>query len=78
MEFAHKQIGTHYDFLCIAGILFKHDWNSPKHTICSLLAQAISQAALRPIIRVPVSMDRITPRDLWISPLLEPLGAQHA
>jgi uncharacterized protein YycO len=65
-SFAQAQVGKPYDFGAIAGLVVDRDWRDTSKWFCSeLVAAAFEQA--EPLLRVPDSVDRITPRDLLLS-----------
>lgn len=73
-SFAKAQIGKAYDVGAIMGILAHRDWQCPDKWECvELVAAAFEQGGV-PLIRVPGNVDRITPRDLLMSVLLQPVS----
>jgi uncharacterized protein YycO len=73
MSFANAQIGKAYDMTAIAGIVFHRDWRNKNQWFCSELVAAAFEQAL-PLLNVPSSVDRITPRDLLLSLRLRATG----
>ena len=70
MDFAHAQIGKGYDFTAIEGILAHQDWRCPDRWFCSELVCAACEAAGLYLLRVSDNVNSVTPRDLYMSPLL--------
>jgi uncharacterized protein YycO len=70
MNWFHAQIGKPYDFLAIAGMPFRQDWRSDKRWFCSELVAAGFQQAGVELLDVD-HLNRVTPRDLYLSPLLK-------
>jgi hypothetical protein len=65
-SFAQSQLGKAYDTGAIAGLMAHRDWRDPDKWFCSeLVAAAFEQAV--PLLRIPDSVDRVTPRDLLLS-----------
>jgi uncharacterized protein YycO len=69
-KFLFAQIGKPYDWRSIVGFTVKRDWKAPDSWFCSELIAAAFDAADLPLIRGEVN--RVTPRDLTLSPLLLP------
>lgn len=70
MNWLHAQIGKPYDYLAIAGMPFRQDWQNDSRWFCSeLVAAAFAQAGV-PLLDAD-HYNRITPRDLYLSPLLK-------
>lgn len=68
-DFALTQISKPYDWGAVIGLgmPFPRNWHSPNQWFCSeLIAESLLRAGF-PIVRE--SSDRITPRDLLLSPL---------
>lgn len=68
--FLRAQIGKPYDFTAILGLLARRDWQNEDKWFCSELIAAACAAAGSPLVRE--LQDRITPRDLLISPRILP------
>lgn len=69
-SFAKAQVGKAYDTGAIAGLLAHRDWRDPDKWFCSELVAAAFELAV-PLLRIPDSVDRVTPRDLLLSVRLE-------
>lgn len=70
MEFLYKQVGKPYDTTALLGILAdQRDWQEEDSWFCSELIAAAFQQVGRPLVRDDVS--RVTPADLYKSPLLK-------
>ncbi len=74
MAVAMTQIGKPYDFRGCLGIGLHRDWQDEGYWFCSELVTWVCLKAGFPILRVD-HVDRITPRDLLLSPHLIPV--QH-
>jgi uncharacterized protein YycO len=73
VRFCLSQIGKAYDFLGLASFLFYKQLQSDSRWFCSELAYvAYKQAGIR--LQRRVKQDFISPRDLYISPLLKPIA----
>lgn len=70
LGYAHAQVGKPYDFLDIVGILTHRDWRSPKRWICSELVAAAFEKGGFPLLNAGEAVNRITPRDIYLSPYL--------
>lgn len=71
---ARSQVGRPYDWAGVLGVALHRDWREADSWFCSeLIAWAFAQAG-RPILRSD-TVNRITPRDLLLSPLLRPVAA---
>lgn len=71
MSFARRQLLKPYDARGALGIAFRRDWQEPDAWFCSeLVAAALAHAGVH-IARV--DQWRVTPQDLWQSPLLRVL-----
>lgn len=64
-------IGSPYDVADIAGILFHQNWSEKGHFICSVFVAKILIEAGIPVLRITGAIDSITPRDVYISPMLD-------
>lgn len=71
LGFANAQLGKGYDTEAIAGLVSHHDWRNPDKWFCSELVTAAFEQAF-PLLHVPNSVNRITPRDVLLSVLLLP------
>lgn len=70
MNWLHNQIGKPYDYLAVAGMPFRKDWRSDERWFCSeLVAAAFAQAGAE--LLDADQFNRVTPRDLYLSPLLK-------
>lgn len=69
-EFAHSQVGKPYDHLGICNLFLQRNWKEEDSWFCSELIAAAFEHAEYPLLNVPNS-DRVTPRDLTLSPLLK-------
>lgn len=68
-DYLLMQIGKKYDFKAIARFLTRRDQRDNEKWFCSeLVAAAFNMAEVRLLARIPDS--HVSPRDLWISPLL--------
>ena len=71
IESALGCVGDEYDVRNIAGILFHQDWAEKGHYICSVfVAEKLINSGVH-ILRVTDKLPSITPRDVYMSPLLE-------
>ena len=71
MAYARGMIGTPYNFKDIAGLLFHHNWSTPKRVICSMFVLQCFQAAGIQLLNVlPQYSNLVTPDTLHLSPLL--------
>ena len=69
LDYALAQIGKPYDWSCIAGIALHRDWRDERAWICSELVAAAFEEGAIPLLRAD-ELNRITPRDLLLSPRL--------
>lgn len=70
MQWLQSQIGKPYDFLAVAGMPFRQDWRNDNRWFCSeLIAAAFQQAGVE--LLDTDQLNRVTPRDLYLSPLLK-------
>ena len=73
VRFCFSQIGKPYDFVGLASFLFYKKLQNDEKWFCSELAYiAYKQAGIR--LQRRVKQDFISPRDLYISPLLKPIA----
>jgi uncharacterized protein YycO len=70
MAWFYNQIGKPYDFMAIAGMPFRSDWNNDKRWFCSELIAAGFEYINTPLLNAQ-QLNRVTPRDLYLSPLLK-------
>ena len=75
-EEAKNQLGTPYDWAAIIGIAIHRDWAQTDHWICSEFQLWLSAIVGKPLLNAP-KLDRITPRDLLLSPLLMKKYSNH-
>lgn len=71
VDWACDQVGRPYDWHAIYGMAFRQDWHDPRHWFCSELWAAAFEAVGVPLLNA-AHLDRVTPRDLRLSPLLRP------
>ena len=71
IAFAKTQLGKPYDYSGCFGILIHHDMHEMNHWFCSEFVDWVSKQTGTPLVRSD-HLDRITPRDLLLSPLLKP------
>lgn len=75
MAWATSQIGKGYDWLAIAALPLHRDWRSEEDWYCSeFVAEAFEQAGY-PILAPGTAITKVTPRDVALSPLLQPCAA---
>jgi uncharacterized protein YycO len=70
VQWAASQVGKPYDWSAIYGIIFRRDWHKPTAWFCSELVQNGSEVGGDPFLVDGGQIDRITPRDLELSPKL--------
>lgn len=63
------QVGKPYDWSAIFGMAFDRDWHSEDSWFCSELVAAAFERSGYPILRISQE-NRVTPRDISISPML--------
>lgn len=68
----NAQIGKPYDWSAIYGMAFNRDWHSENSWFCSELVAAAFEQSGYPLLRIGQE-NRVTPRDISISPLLSPI-----
>ena len=71
LDLAKSQIGKPYDWAAIMGMVARHDWQDKNAWFCSELIAWCFQQAGFPLLRSQ-QLQRITPRDLLLSPYLTP------
>ena len=72
VKFSLSQIGKSYDFIGLASFLVYKELQNDDRWFCSELAYvAYKQAGVRLVRRV--KQDFVSPRDLYISPMLKPI-----
>lgn len=69
MTYLYAQVGKPYDFGAIAGMLVRRDWKNDSKWFCSELVIA-SFAACGVYLLNTSMMNRISPRDLYMTPML--------
>jgi uncharacterized protein YycO len=73
---AKSQIGTPYDWLSIVNFVVHRNWRKTNSWFCSeLVAWAFEQGGL-PLLNPRVEVNRITPEDILLSPLLKQVVAR--
>lgn len=72
LEKIASQIGKPYDWRGVFGLWLKRDWQENDSWFCSELVAWAFKEAGKPLLRTE-HLERITPRDLLLSPYLEPL-----
>lgn len=70
VQWAKLQIGRPYDWTAIYGMGFRQDWHRDDKWFCSELVEGAFSNAGMPLVQDGGLLDRITPRDLLLSPLL--------
>jgi uncharacterized protein YycO len=69
MSYLYDQVGKPYDFGAIAGMMVRRDWKNESKWFCSELV--IASFAVNGVDLLNTStMNRISPRDLYMTPLL--------
>jgi uncharacterized protein YycO len=71
---ARTMLGRPYDWRGIFGFAFRRDWHADNSFFCSELVAWAMEKAGAPLLRAD-KLNRITPRDLLLSPRLHELGA---
>jgi hypothetical protein len=71
VDVAMTQIGKPYDWTAILGIVAHRDWREDDSWICSELVAWAFETAGSPLLNAK-HLNRITPRDLLLSPMLRP------
>lgn len=72
--FLHAQLGKPYDKSGIANLAIQNrNWHDDDSWFCSELVAAAFEHAGHPLVIVP-NADRVTPRDVSISPLLKQIS----
>jgi len=69
MNWFTSQIGKPYDYMAVAGMPFRKDWRDDSRWFCSELVIAGFQQAGIYLLNTD-HMNRVTPRDLYLSPHL--------
>lgn len=73
LRFCFQQVGKPYDFMGLASFLLYKELQNNEKWFCSELAYiAYKQAGIR--LQRRVKQDFISPRDLYVSPLLKPIA----
>ena len=70
IDWAMTQIGRPYDMRAVIGIGVHRDWRDPGQWFCSELVARAFEVARVPLLRAGI-LDRITPANLALSPLLQ-------
>jgi len=71
LAYARSALGTPYNFADILGILFRHNWSTPKRVICSMFVYQCALAGGIQMLNVlPAYAQKVTPDALHLSPLL--------
>ncbi|MBW4089875.1 MAG: hypothetical protein HIU82_02030 [Proteobacteria bacterium] len=73
VAWARRQVGDPYDWSAIYGMAWRRDWHRPGKWFCSELVARAFEVAGCPLL-CSAQMDRVTPRDLLMSPLLREVG----
>lgn len=69
MNWFNAQIGKSYDYTALIGMPFRRDWHEDDKWFCSELVAAGFEAVGVPLLDA-AELDRVTPRDVYLSPLL--------
>ena len=72
VAYASQQIGKPYDWTAIVGMAVRRDWHKPDKWFCSELIEAAMYEAQCELLNDDNHVDRITPRDLLLSPRMTP------
>lgn len=76
VKFCFSQIGKPYDFIGLASFLLYKEMQQEDRWFCSELAYvAYKQAGIR--LQRRVKQDFVSPRDLFLSPLLKPIEGEE-
>lgn len=75
MRWLTMQIGKPYDWTAIYGMAFRRDWHKPTRWFCSELVAGAWADVGYPLVIDDGKIDRITPRDLLLSPFLRRVAA---
>lgn len=71
LAYARLQVGKPYDFTDIVGILAHRDWRCDDKWICSELVAAAFEQGGFSLLNSPIKqVNRISPRDVYLSPYL--------
>lgn len=70
LDFAISQIGKPYDFTALLSFVIHRDWLEPDSWICSELVAASFAQAEYPLLDA-FELNRISPRDIMLSPLIK-------
>lgn len=70
-QFLIDQIHKRYDYGAILGDILRRDWRSDGKWFCSELVAAAFEKGGAPLLNPSIAVDRISPRDLTLSPYLE-------
>jgi uncharacterized protein YycO len=72
VAYAAQQIGKPYDWTALIGMAVRRDWHKPDKWFCSELVEAAMYEAGCELLDDDNHVDRITPRDLLLSPRMKP------
>jgi uncharacterized protein YycO len=72
VAYAAQQVGKPYDWTAIIGVAMRGDWHKPDKWFCSELIEAAMYEAGCELLNDDNHVDRITPRDLLLSPRMRP------
>jgi hypothetical protein len=76
-EFAYEQIGKPYDLTGVFGAAFHRDWQDDNAWFCSELIAAAFAYARHPLLNPQEYLHRVTPGQLYSSPLVMPVQADR-
>jgi len=76
VSYATRQVGKPYDWNAIYGLILRKDWHEDSKFFCSELVEAAFDFVHWPLVRDAGRLDRITPRDLLLSPRLAKIVAK--
>lgn len=71
-DWAVKQIGKPYDYECLFGFFVHKDFQEDSEWFCSEMVTAAFEHGGMPLLQT-TNVDRISPRDLMLSPYLKPV-----
>jgi uncharacterized protein YycO len=72
VAYASQQVGKPYDWTAIFGMAVRRDWHKDNKWYCAELVEAAFDNVGCQLLNDYNQLDRITPRDLLLSPLLSP------
>ena len=70
VSWASKQVGKSYDWTAICGFALRRDWHDETRWFCSELVEGAMDHCGAQLLHDSGYLDRITPRDLYLSPML--------